>query len=321
MGPDGIITIVEYRLDEQDRKVKITRRIKRKLQTQVVSHAVAERKHWAKWVGNVWFWLGLRIGLTDPGCDFSIIRFGAEKGKPSGPDRATTTVAEDLQFKLSAGGAKVSSGNQVGCCGRGLFTDTDTFLHRNHTQVEPTEDEAAKMKAQLGTKKIMCRLCKGDHFTSKCPLKETLEGVEDLLGDGAPAADDYGMTGGGTTDASGKYVPPSMRAGGGRGAGESMFRARDDLPTLRITSLSTDADEDDLRTLFERFGRVARANVVRDRDTQESKGFGFVSFENRKDGERALEKMNGYGYDSLILSVSWSRECCKSSHTRSSGVS
>ncbi len=37
-------------------------------------------------------------------------RFGAEKGKPSGPDRATTTVAEDLQFKLSAGGAKVSFG-------------------------------------------------------------------------------------------------------------------------------------------------------------------------------------------------------------------
>ncbi len=153
----------------------------------------------------------------------------------------------------------------------------------------------------------MCRLCKGDHFTLKCPLKETLEGVEDLLGDGAPPADDYGMGGGGSTDASGKYVPPSMRAGG-RGAGESMFRARDDLPTLRVTSLSTDADEDDLRALFEKFGRVSRANVVRDRDTQESKGFGFVSFDSRRDAEKALEKMNGHGYDSLILSVSWSRK-------------
>lgn len=92
------------------------------------------------------------------------------------------------------------------------------------------------------------------------------------------------------------------------GAGESMFRARDDLPTLRITSLSTDADENDLRALFEKFGRVARANVVRDRETQESKGFGFVSFESKRDAELAMSKMDGRGYDNLILSVTWSRE-------------
>ena len=74
-----------------------------------------------------------------------------------------------------------------------------------------------------------------------------------------------------------------------------MFRQRDDLPTLRITSLSEDAEDDDLRALFEPFGRVARANVVRDRETRESKGFGFVSFESRKDAEKALSKMNGFG--------------------------
>lgn len=85
-----------------------------------------------------------------------------------------------------------------------------------------------------------------------------------------------------------------------------MFK-RDDLPTLRIQSLSVDADEDDLRALFESFGRVVRANVIKDRNTGESKGFGFVSFEMRKDAEKALAKMNGHGYDSLILSVSWSR--------------
>lgn len=74
------------------------------------------------------------------------------------------------------------------------------------------------MKAQLGTKKIMCRLCKGDHFTSKCPLKDTLEGagMGELLGENAPA-DDFGAggsggfgAGGGSTDASGKYVPPCV---------------------------------------------------------------------------------------------------------------
>lgn len=74
-----------------------------------------------------------------------------------------------------------------------------------------------------------------------------------------------------------------------------MFRPRDEYPTLRISSLSVDADDDDLRALFDRFGRVVRANVVKDRETRESKGFGFVSFESRKDAELALQKMNGFG--------------------------
>ncbi|MFS8009144.1 putative transcription factor interactor and regulator CCHC(Zn) family [Helianthus anomalus] len=36
-----------------------------------------------------------------------------------------------------------------------------------------------------------------------------------------------------------------------------------------------------------------------------SRGFGFVNFMRREDGERAIAKLNGYGYDNLILSVEW----------------
>lgn len=93
-------------------------------------------------------------------------------------------------------------------------------------------------------------------------------------------------------------------------AGDSMYKRGDEYPTLRVTSLSVDAEDEDLRDLFSPFGEVKRANVVRDRETRESKGFGFVSFASRRDAEKALEKMNGRGYDSLILSVSWSREFC-----------
>lgn len=105
-----------------------------------------------------------------------------------------------------------------------------------------------------------------------------------------------------------KYVPPSMR---NRGPGESMPRAggsRDDLPTLRVTNISEDTQENDLRELFGSFGRVARVYVGRDRDTGVGKGFAFVSFEDRTVAQRAMEKMNGHGYDSLILNVQWSRK-------------
>jgi translation initiation factor 3 subunit G len=173
---------------------------------------------------------------------------------------------------------------------------------------EAAANEAAK--AAPG-KAVVCRLCKGGHFTAKCPYKDQLAELDSAAAaldpDEEAAARGPGLAAPGS-GVTGRYIPPGQRGGG---AGESMFRSRDDLPTLRVTSLSVDAQDDDLRALFEPFargGRLARANVVRDRETRESKGFGFVSFESRKDAETALEKMNGYGYDSLILNVSWSRE-------------
>lgn len=107
-----------------------------------------------------------------------------------------------------------------------------------------------------------------------------------------------------------KYIPPSMRAGA-RGPGESMRGPganRDDLPTLRVTNISEDVQENDLRELFGVFGRVARVYVGRDRETGIGKGFAFVSFEDRSVAQKAMEKLNGRGYDNLILSVQWSRE-------------
>lgn len=189
------------------------------------------------------------------------------------------------------------------------------------------------MKASLvraGAGKVICRLCKGDHFTAKCPYKDSLPGLENngtrsfLLsevscelheclsdtpafgGDDAPAEPAAPAPGGG----GGKYVPPSMR--GARGPGESMGRpggSRDDLPTLRVTNISEDTEENDLRDLFGAFGRVARVYVGRDRETGAGKGFAFVSFEEKAVAQKAMDKTHGRGYDNLILSVQWSRKC------------
>lgn len=122
-------------------------------------------------------------------------------------------------------------------------------------------------------------------------------------GDDVPAPEPAAPAGAG-----GKYVPPSMR--GARGPGESMGRpggSRDDLPTLRVTNISEDTQENDLRDLFSTFGRVARVYVGRDRETGIGKGFAFVSFEDKSQAQKAMEKLHGRGYDNLILSVQWSR--------------
>ncbi|KAF7300668.1 Eukaryotic translation initiation factor 3 subunit G [Mycena chlorophos] len=259
---NGIRTTIEYITNEDGKTVKITRRTRRVLQKSVVEHAVAERLKWAK--------------------------FGKEKGNAKGPDRATTTVGENVVLKISAGNK-----------------------HGADTEKTPEEDTKAKL-AKAGAGKVVCRLCKGDHFTAKCPHKDALAGldIENTGGD-----DDTPALGG--TDSlpapaaggssGGKYVPPSMRNGGRPGPGGPVPGSREDLPTLRVTNISEDTQENDLRELFGMFGRVARVYVGRDRETGAGKGFAFVSFEDRSVAQKAMEKVNGKGYDNLILSVQWSQ--------------
>jgi len=211
---------------------------------------------------------------------------------------------------------------------------------------EQDKHEEQARVAQL--KKVSCRLCKGDHFTSKCPYRQELElvgirggklyllfvpfpfSIIDNYPD-APPSDDLPPTDApAAASGTGKYVPPSMRAGAGR-VGESMNRPREDLPTLRVTNVSEDANEDDLRDLFSRFGRLHRVYIGRDRETGIGKGYAFVSFEDRDVAERAMHKIHGMGayfaafsllpivrplterflgYDNLILNCQWSRKSC-----------
>lgn len=95
----------------------------------------------------------------------------------------------------------------------------------------------------------------------------------------------------------GSYVAPHLR--GKKGAGETMgggFKDRDDLATLRVTNVSEFAEENDLRDMFERFGRVTRVFLAKDRETGRAKGFAFISFADRGDAQRACEKMEGCEY-------------------------
>ena len=53
------------------------------------------------------------------------------------------------------------------------------------------------------------------------------------------------------------------------------------------------ATETDLEELFQEYGRVATATIIRDWYDGRSKGFGFVEMENQEDGERAIEALDG----------------------------
>eukprot|EP00538_Stauroneis_constricta_P013690 CAMPEP_0119556586 /NCGR_PEP_ID=MMETSP1352-20130426/8486_1 /TAXON_ID=265584 /ORGANISM="Stauroneis constricta, Strain CCMP1120" /LENGTH=329 /DNA_ID=CAMNT_0007603561 /DNA_START=50 /DNA_END=1039 /DNA_ORIENTATION=+ len=112
---------------------------------------------------------------------------------------------------------------------------------------------------------------------------------------------------GGAASATGKYVPPSARGGLSSGNAFKPERRADDLNTIRVTNISESTTEADLQDLFNPFGRISRVYLAKDKETFRSRGFAFVSFVSKDDAARAMEKLQGYGYDHLILKLEWAR--------------
>jgi RNA recognition motif-containing protein len=74
---------------------------------------------------------------------------------------------------------------------------------------------------------------------------------------------------------------------------------------LYVGNLPFGTTTDDLREAFEQYGTVTRAQVVTDRETGRSRGFGFVEME---DGaEEAVTKMNGATFQGRTLTVNEAR--------------
>ena len=103
--------------------------------------------------------------------------------------------------------------------------------------------------------------------------------------------------------ATGSCVPPSMR--NADGSRSTDMAARDDSCTVRVSNLSEDVKDSDLRELFRRFGAIQRIYLAKDRETHPSRGLAFINFFARDDAQRAIDKLDGHGYDHLILSVTW----------------
>jgi RNA recognition motif-containing protein len=76
---------------------------------------------------------------------------------------------------------------------------------------------------------------------------------------------------------------------------------------LYVGNLSFQTSSDDLRDLFAQAGTVESANVVEDRDTGRSRGFGFVEMASKEEGEAAIAQFNGKEFNGRSLTVNEAR--------------
>ncbi|XP_015272989.1 PREDICTED: cold-inducible RNA-binding protein-like isoform X2 [Gekko japonicus] len=72
---------------------------------------------------------------------------------------------------------------------------------------------------------------------------------------------------------------------------------------LFIGGLSFDTNEQNLEQLFSPYGDIAEVVVVKDRETQRSRGFGFITYCRPEDAKDAMRAMNGESVDGRQIRV------------------
>uniref|UniRef100_A0A915PTE3 Eukaryotic translation initiation factor 3 subunit G n=1 Tax=Setaria digitata TaxID=48799 RepID=A0A915PTE3_9BILA len=203
-------------------------------------------------------------------------KFGQCKNDGPGPHVSTTYVAEEVLMQF--------------------------IRNRAGEQQLDIGDEGAKVTATTGGSFTHCRYCKSDeHWSVSCPYKSMYakDDEEDL------DSKEKDIKLGPTVSGSGKYVAPGMR--GDRPAIAGGAERRSEENTCRVTNLPEECDEMELRGLFGTVGTVNRVFIAKDKHTNKPKGFAFVTFEHRSQTEAAIQKLNGYKLDHLVLKVEWTR--------------
>ena len=76
---------------------------------------------------------------------------------------------------------------------------------------------------------------------------------------------------------------------------------------IYVGNLSSEINEDDLRQAFEAFGQVASVNVIKDRSTDEPRGFAFVEMPAEAEAQAAIDGLNGKELKGRSLSVNEAR--------------
>src|SRR5215468_2551377 len=76
---------------------------------------------------------------------------------------------------------------------------------------------------------------------------------------------------------------------------------------LYVGNLSYGVTDSDLTKLFEPHGTVESAQIIMDRDTGRSKGFGFVEMGSQQEAQAAIAAMNGKEIDGRTLTVNEAR--------------
>jgi cold-inducible RNA-binding protein len=88
---------------------------------------------------------------------------------------------------------------------------------------------------------------------------------------------------------------------------------------LYVGNLGYSVTDSDLQTMFEPHGTVESAQIIMDRETSRSKGFGFVEMKSDQEAQAAITALNGQDSGGRALTVNEARPRTEGSRSGSGG--
>lgn len=85
---------------------------------------------------------------------------------------------------------------------------------------------------------------------------------------------------------------------------------------IYVGNLAYGVTDGQLEALFQEFGTVTSVNLIKDKYSGESKGFGFIEMERQAEAEEAIKKLNGRLLDGRNLTVNIARPRNDRSHSK-----
>jgi cold-inducible RNA-binding protein len=85
------------------------------------------------------------------------------------------------------------------------------------------------------------------------------------------------------------------------------FRKEHLMKNIYVGNLDYGTSEDQLRTAFEAYGQVEKVTLIRDRDTGQPRGFGFVEMSNDGEADKAIQALNGATVGARAITVNEAR--------------
>jgi len=76
---------------------------------------------------------------------------------------------------------------------------------------------------------------------------------------------------------------------------------------IYVANLAREVTEDELKKAFEEFGEVESVNIIKDKYSGDPKGFGFVQMPSKKEGQSAIDNLNGKELQGKPLNVNEAR--------------
>lgn len=72
---------------------------------------------------------------------------------------------------------------------------------------------------------------------------------------------------------------------------------------IYVANLGFNVQSEDLKKHFSQYGEVVSVNIIMDKVTKRSRGFGFIRMEDTKAAEKAILELNGTTFDNQIIRV------------------